>query len=436
MEDRMFHTNSALALTAAVVLLFTISSAFADDMSDMADWCATKATAPSSVVICSDLELRRMAVVRNKIFADARANLSPDEMKELETDQNQWIHEYTASCGASVNGPPAAIPISLEIIDCFRRAGRERIAELVRQLRDVIPDYQVPAISSLAPANSQIPSPMAPNGKATFKVIDIPTNDVLNIREQPTSQSRIIGVMPPNAAEIVYEGRRSDDGRWLLIRYGDTIGWAASRYLQESSVPAPAAPVSPPSAPPLAFSEPLPAPSDAREREKAAEAERAAEAKRAAEAQQAADAKRAAEAQRAAEETRRQLQKKAAEDQLRAKLKELGFQLLEPADLDLDWKTFMANNAKIAVRGTYVEVNDVEVLSTPDNKDLPRVQLFTSDASRAARKVMLECRNSDFTFSSCQMVVGATIQRCIRNKGELNEREVPCLKVQEAYLVP
>lgn len=421
----MFHTNSALALTAATVLLLTIPSAFADDMSDMADWCATEATAPSSVVICSDPELRRMAVVRNKIFADARANLSPDEMKELETDQNQWIHEYTGSCGASVNGPPMAIPIPLEIIDCFRRAGRERIAELVRQLRDVIPNYQVPAVSGVGPESNPASAATAGNIKTTFRVVGIPSNDVLNIREQATAQSRIVGVIPPNATGIIYEGHRTDDGGWLLIRYGDTTGWAASRYLQ-----------------------PLPVPSDAREREKAAEAERAAEAqraaeaeraaeaKRAAEAQQAADAKRAAEAQRAAEETRRQLQKKAAEDQLKAKLNELGFQLLEPADLDLDWKTFMANNAKVAVRGTYVEVNDVEVLSTPDNKDLPTVQLFTSDASRAARKVMLECRNSDFAFSSCQMVVGATIQRCIRNKGELNEREVPCLKVQEAYLVP
>jgi hypothetical protein len=34
------------------------------------------------------------------------------------------------------------------------------------------------------------------------------------------------------------------------------------------------------------------------------------------------------------------------------------------------------------------------------------------------------------------MIVGATIQGCIRNKGELNEKEVPCLKVLEAYVIP
>jgi hypothetical protein len=96
----------------------------------------------------------------------------------------------------------------------------------------------------------------------------------------------------------------------------------------------------------------------------------------------------------------------------------------------------MANSTKIAVHGTYIEASDVEVLSTPDNKDQPTIRLYTSDASRSARKVMLECRNSSFAFPSCQMIVGATIQSCVRNKGELNEKEVPCLKVQEAYVIP
>lgn len=133
----------AAAAIAAAALLFDAGSSRADDMSDMADWC-TKATAPSSIVICSDPELRRMAVIRNKIFADARANLLQEEMGELSTDQQQWIHEYTAACGASVNGPPVNLPIPQDIIDCYKQAGRERIAELVRGLRDTIPNYQVP----------------------------------------------------------------------------------------------------------------------------------------------------------------------------------------------------------------------------------------------------------------------------------------------------
>jgi hypothetical protein len=143
-----------------------------------------------------------------------------------------------------------------------------------------------------------------------------------------------------------------------------------------------------------------------------------------------------AERAKAAEDTRRQLEQQATQEKLTTRLKELGFQMLTPVDLDLDWKILMTNSAKVAVRGVYVETNDIEVLSTPDNKDQPTIRLYTDSASRTARKVMLECRNSNFMFSLCQMVIGATVSSCTRNKGELNEKEVPCLNVQEAFVVP
>ena len=74
----------------------------------------------------------------------------------------------------------------------------------------------------------------------------------------------------------------------------------------------------------------------------------------------------------------------------------------------------MTNGTKIALHGTYVQDSDVEVLSTPDNKDHPQIRIYTDNASRDARKLMLECRNSDFKFGLCQMVVGGTIKNCIR----------------------
>src|SRR5205085_11937699 len=98
--------------------------------------------------------------IRNKIFADARENFSDEDMKELNADQSRWVREYTAGCGVSVNGPPVRLPVSQDIIDCYKRAGRERIAELVRDLRDVIPNYQVPTVGQ-SPSPSS-PSPSAP----------------------------------------------------------------------------------------------------------------------------------------------------------------------------------------------------------------------------------------------------------------------------------
>jgi uncharacterized protein YecT (DUF1311 family) len=329
----MLRSSFLLVAAVGITAFLSPAPAHADDMSDMADWC-TKATAPSSVVICSDLELRRMAVIRNKIFADARASFTPDDMKDLSEDQNHWIHEYSADCGAAVNGPPVSLPVRQDTIDCFKQAGRERVAELVRNVRDVIPGYQAPSVSGSSSYATQTPPPS-------------------HVAPQP----------PPPAA-----------------------------------IPQPQSPT---------YNTPPPAVSSER-----------------------------AEREKAAEEARLRLQEQAEQDKLTATLKERGFRLLSPADLDLDWRDLMPNNTKIAVRGTYVAAHDMEELSTPDNKDEPIIRLYTDSASRPARKTMLECRNSGFVFSACEMVVGATIQSCIRNKGELNEKEVPCLKVQDAFVIP
>jgi hypothetical protein len=348
--------GSVLVLAVAVASLLAGRSALGDDMSDIADWCATKATAPSSVIICSDPELRRMAVIRNKIFADARAALSVDKMNELTASQNHWIHEYTTACGAPVNGRPVTLPVSQGIVDCYKKAGRERVTELIRYVRTDIPNYQIPIVTGSTapiPAGSGVATA---KGNTTFQVVGIPSNDVLNVRAQPTSQSRIVGMLPPSSGGIVYEDRRSDDGHWFLIRYGDTTGWVASRYLREESPPntvalpltAPAPPASPPSA------------------------------------------DQAARQQAAAEE-RERLQKHAAQEKLKGRLDDLGFKLLEPVDLSLDWKAYVANQTKVALVGTYLEANDVEELSTPDNKDQPTIRLYTNDASRAARK---QCWNA------------------------------------------
>jgi len=51
----------------------------------------------------------------------------------------------------------------------------------------------------------------------------------LNIREFPTSGSKIIDIIPPDGRGIVYLDERR--GRWLLIRYERAEGWVDMRYL-------------------------------------------------------------------------------------------------------------------------------------------------------------------------------------------------------------
>ena len=64
----------------------------------------------------------------------------------------------------------------------------------------------------------------------------------------------------------------------------------------------------------------------------------------------------------------------------------------------------------------------------------PLSRLYTDGASRDARKAMLECRDAGAT--ACRMVLGGTVQSCVANKNKINERELPCLVVLDAYLLP
>ncbi len=105
-------------------------AALADDMDA---WCAQVKKA-SSIVICSDAQLREQAIARNKLFEAARAKLSPETLKALTDDQSRWIKSYTARCGVAMDDPPPAMPVPQSVIDCYRRASLARSAYLAARL--------------------------------------------------------------------------------------------------------------------------------------------------------------------------------------------------------------------------------------------------------------------------------------------------------------
>ncbi|WP_246695314.1 SH3 domain-containing protein [Methylobacterium sp. P1-11] len=51
----------------------------------------------------------------------------------------------------------------------------------------------------------------------TLRVIDTAPNDVLNVREFPTADAKIVGVIPPDGRGIVPTGERN--GNWVFVRY-------------------------------------------------------------------------------------------------------------------------------------------------------------------------------------------------------------------------
>ncbi|SFL69911.1 hypothetical protein SAMN04488125_12165 [Methylorubrum salsuginis] len=46
----------------------------------------------------------------------------------------------------------------------------------------------------------------------TLRVIDTAPNDVLNVREYPTTDARIIGMIPPDGRGIIPTGERNGNG--------------------------------------------------------------------------------------------------------------------------------------------------------------------------------------------------------------------------------
>jgi hypothetical protein len=137
-----------------------------------------------------------------------------------------------------------------------------------------------------------------------------------------------------------------------------------------------------------------------------------------------------------AEKAKEQLKRQAIADEqaaLEKKLQDRGYKMEKPIDFELDWRDLIASSRKVALAGTYVSEKDVEGLAV-DDPDLPLIRLYTDGASRDARKMLLECRIN--AASPCKIIVGASVASCVANKGELNEKEMPCLKVEDAYPDP
>jgi TPR repeat protein len=94
-----------------------------------AAFSCTGAKLPWDLVVCSDPELRSLADQRLQAFEAAENRLNPTQIDQLREDQSTWVRSYSASCGVPANRPvPHPIPSS--VIECFRDAGKARLAYL------------------------------------------------------------------------------------------------------------------------------------------------------------------------------------------------------------------------------------------------------------------------------------------------------------------
>ncbi|WP_288586515.1 SH3 domain-containing protein [uncultured Methylobacterium sp.] len=73
------------------------------------------------------------------------------------------------------------------------------------------------------------------HAQQTLRVIDTAPNDVLNVREYPTTDARIVGVIPPDGRGIAASGERN--GNWVFVRYRKVEGWVSKRFVHPEVPP-------------------------------------------------------------------------------------------------------------------------------------------------------------------------------------------------------
>jgi uncharacterized protein/predicted aspartyl protease len=86
-------------------------------------------TFPSTIVICSDPGLMRLADERQAAINEARARIGEAAWPALWDDQKRWVRSYAAACGVREDKAPLN-PVPPGVKECFRRAGLARIAYL------------------------------------------------------------------------------------------------------------------------------------------------------------------------------------------------------------------------------------------------------------------------------------------------------------------
>lgn len=67
---------------------------------------------------------------------------------------------------------------------------------------------------------------------ALYSVHGVANHDVLNIRQEPSARSPIVGGFRPRERGIEVVGL-SEDRRWGLVRTQEGVGWSAIRYLRQ-----------------------------------------------------------------------------------------------------------------------------------------------------------------------------------------------------------
>jgi Bacterial SH3 domain len=98
---------------------------------------------------------------------------------------------------------------------------------------DPNPPKFTPGITPLPATDAPQQHPSQKRGE--LKVVNVKEYDALYVRELPTENSKIVGMIPPEATGIFSLGESI--GQWILVRYDDTEGWVNMQFIAKENPP-------------------------------------------------------------------------------------------------------------------------------------------------------------------------------------------------------
>jgi hypothetical protein len=88
---------------------------------------------------------------------------------------------------------------------------------------------------------------LATTGPGCLRVVNVAANDALNMRQRPSSQSRIVDVLVPDRHGVIHlDGACRPKSvpwgqRWCPVRHfsgnGTTRGWVKARFVRDNECP-------------------------------------------------------------------------------------------------------------------------------------------------------------------------------------------------------
>lgn len=202
-------------ILAAITVSLTVGTATAcmADPAELDSWCL-QAKQPSSTALCSDPELREMAIQRNHAFEGARARLSVDAYDALLSDQKGWVHSYSTACGISETIQPV-LPLPAQTLECMKRAGRARVEYLWNYVGGTPNTAPAKPADTLVPSVRTVPYsvPPAPRCQDLGCISQQLREDMTEAEVMSTFGYR------PNMVTLETCGTKSTNGAWKCKIY-------------------------------------------------------------------------------------------------------------------------------------------------------------------------------------------------------------------------